>query len=108
MDKVPTYDDLVNQHVFARLFDKAHAEWQRCKVVSICAAGIKLKSAKTKEIFVIDNDSVMDDVRVQGAFIPWEREQEPYDGNFCIVFYAVNIAFNLISLHCSVVASMFI
>ncbi len=87
MAKMPTYDDLINQHVFARLFDKQHAEWQRCRVVAICAAGIKLKSTKTQELFVIGNDNVIDDVRVEGAFIPWEREQAPYDGNFlnCIL-----------------------
>ena len=75
-----TYEDLVGQDVHARLFDKDHPEWQRCRVVEICAAGIKLKSCLNNEVFIVGNEDVVDDVRADGAFIPWERDQKQFDG----------------------------
>ena len=50
--------------------------------MSICQTDIKLKSLLTKEIFVIDNDDVLGDIHVNGAFIPWKKDQKPYDGKF--------------------------
>ena len=75
------YDDLVGKNVFARLRDVRHPEWQDCKVVSIAAAGIKLKSKRTFEQFIIDNNSVPTDLRLHGAFVPWEYQQKPYNGS---------------------------
>ena len=77
-----TYEDLVGKFVHVRLFDKAHPEWQRCEVVSIVRSGIKLKSTLNEELFVICKDDVVEDIRAEGAFIPWEREQKPYDGKW--------------------------
>ena len=70
----------MGKFVYARLFDKTHPEWQRCKVMSIVRSGIKVKSTLNNELFVICKDDVAEDVRAEGAFIPWEHEQKPYDG----------------------------
>ena len=70
----------MGQCIYARLFDKAHPEWQRCRVVGIVRAGIKVKSTRNNQLFVIGKDDVVEDVRVEGAFIPWERAQKPYNG----------------------------
>ena len=61
------YEDLVDQFVHSRLFDKAHPEWQRCEVVSIVRSGIKLKSTLNEELFVICKDDVVEDIRAEGA-----------------------------------------
>ena len=74
------YEDLVDQFVHSRLFDKAHPEWQRCKVISIVPSGIKLQSTLNKEVFIICKEDVGEDIRAEGSFIPWERDQKPYDG----------------------------
>ena len=76
------YEDLVGKYVHARLYDHKHPEWQRCKVVAICQSGLKVKSIRTKELHIIGNIDVPADVRMEGAFVPWEVEQQPYDGPF--------------------------
>ena len=77
-----TYEDLVHKKVWARLRNGEHPEWQICTVCSIISAGIKLKSARTNELFIIDNNDVRDDVRLMSAFVPWEEEQKNYNGKF--------------------------
>lgn len=72
----------MHQDVHARLFDKGHPEWQRCRVIEICAAGIKLKSYLTKELFFVGKEDVAEDIRADGAFVPWEREQKCFDGKY--------------------------
>ena len=86
MAKTTTYDDLVGQNVFARLRDSGHPEWQKCNVVSVISAGIKLRSQRTHEEFIIDNNDVREDLRLCDAFIPWEREQKPYNGKYFLLF----------------------
>ena len=102
LTSVRTYADLVGTIVFSRLYDKDHPEWQRCRVMSICQAGIKLKSLLTKEIFVIGNGDVLGDIRVDGAFIPWGKDQKPYDGKFCLITafsYLLNYIYNELIRH---------
>ena len=78
--KRPVYDDLVGKKVYARLYDEQNPEWQLCRVVSLCNAGIKVKSDRTRSIHIIDKFDVAEDLRVEGAFVPWEKDQKPYDG----------------------------
>ena len=79
-DKIRIYDDLVGKNVHARLYDKDSPEWQRCKVIQLCNSGLKLKSTLTQELHLVANGDIPEDIRVDGAFIPWEYEQKPYDG----------------------------
>lgn len=79
---VLTYEDLVGQYVNVRLYDKSHPEWQKCKLVEVVHSGLKVQSTRNTELFVIDKNDVAEDVRAKGAFVPWEHEQEPYDGKY--------------------------
>ena len=72
----------MNQEVHTRLFDKGHPDWQRCRVIEICTAGIKLKSYLTKELFFVGKEDVVEDIRADEAFVPWEREQKRFDGKW--------------------------
>ena len=80
MAKTTTYDDLVGRNIFARLRDSGHPEWQKCNVVGLIPAGIKLRSHRTHEEVIIANNDVRADLRLCDAFIPREREQKPYNG----------------------------
>ena len=88
--KALVYEDLVGKHVHARLYDAEHPEWQRCKVVAICKAGLKVKSMRTKTIHIVGNCDVPEDVRMEGAFVPWEVEQQPYDGAINSIRFSEN------------------
>ena len=79
---VLTYEDLVGQHVNVRLYDKSHPEWQKCKVVEVVQSVLKVQSTRNAELFVIDKNDVVEDIRAAGVFVPWKHEQEPYDGTF--------------------------
>ena len=86
MTKTTTNDDLVGRNIFARLRDSRHPEWQKYNVVGLIPEGIKVRSHRTHEEFIISNNDVREDLRLCGAFIPWEREQKPYNGKyFCCV-----------------------
>ena len=87
--KKKCYEDLVGTFVHARLYDEDHPEWQLCKVVSICKAGLKVRSKRSKELHLIPNSEVAEDVRVKGAFIPWEDEQKAYDGTLVAIIFTV-------------------
>ena len=84
-----TYEDLIHKKVWARLRDFGHDEWQKCTVCGIVCAGIKLKSERTRELFIIDNNDVRDDLRLLTAFVPWEVDQKPYTGEY-IFFINLN------------------
>ena len=77
-----TYENLIRKKVWARLRDAGHPEWQICTVCDIVPAGIKLKSGRTHELFIVGNNDVRDDMRLLTAFVPWEKEQKPYTGAF--------------------------
>ena len=80
------YEDLVGKNVYTRLYNEEHAEWELCRVLKLCRAGLKVKSSRTNSIHIIGNADVSEDVRVVGAFVPWEKEQKPYDGVVCVFF----------------------
>ena len=67
--KRPVYDVLMGTNVYTRLYDEQHPERQLCRVVSLCNAGIKVKSARTRSIHIIDKFDVVKDLRVD-EFVP--------------------------------------
>ena len=75
-----TYTDLIRKKVWARLRDAGHPEWQICTVYAIVSSGIKLKSDRTNELFIVTNNDVKNDLRLLNTFVPWEKEQQIYDG----------------------------
>ena len=90
------YDNLVGTSVYARLYDNQHPEWQLCRVISLCNAGIKVKSARTHSMHIIDKFDVAEDLRVDGAFVPWESDQKPYDGAFVVTLIDIILFLTLI------------
>ena len=82
---MPKYDDLVDKYVFVRRRDVKHPEWQQCKVLKLVYSGIKVESRRTLEHFIIANNDVIDDLRLVNAFLPYERDQQPYDGSSIFV-----------------------
>ena len=78
------HDDLVGKTVFARLRDVHHPEWQQCTVVQLVDSGIKVKSRRSHEVFLIANNDVCEDLRLRTAFLPYERDQKPYDGKLLL------------------------
>lgn len=84
-----TYDDLVGKYVFARLRDGTHPEWQQCKVVQLVDSGIKLESRRSREVFLICNDDVCEDLRLRNAFLPYERDLKSYDGKLFLLLCSV-------------------
>ena len=80
-----TYNDLVGKYIFARLRDGNLFEWQQCKVTELVDSGLKVQSRRTHEVFIIANNDVCEDVRLANAFLPYEHDQKPYDGNFFFV-----------------------
>ena len=82
-----TYEDLLCKKVWARLRDVYHPECQIRTVYEIVSAGIKLKSERTNELFIVGNNDVRDDLRLLTAFVPWEVEQKPYTGVLILLIY---------------------
>lgn len=78
--QVKTYDDIVGKNVYARLRVPHHREWEECQAIALVSAGIKIKCIATHEIFIISNNDVREDLRLMDAFVPWEKQQKPYNG----------------------------
>ena len=82
--QMSTYNDLVGKNVFVRVHDVEYPEWQKSKVLKLVESGLKVECLRNGEQFIIERNSVCDDIRLLNAFRPYEREQKPYDGNLCL------------------------